>query len=418
MTMNDNDILNRGDLERMSQCGGDGFASLVSRAFDNLEASALAYNEADFVQEMRARFGMQGPNLDFSAAGTYRYYRPAKAGLPRSIMGDDALGDIQSALARLCELPHVALTGGGLLAALVELLLHMVERTSATLPRKRVLLAASLHPATRQALMTRLGFHGVDAQMIGFDLKSGAIDEKRLAEIEPGEYAALVIAWPNFFGRFDVIDALSQWAAPAHTPIVGLVNPQALAWLKSPALLFPDAFHVLLGECHTLGLSALRQSTCPAFVASGEAQIVESMNPSNCTPVAPDDIACVHAAIDASGQLQLRQGGLRGRRNLVELVERLCELDRVSLAFEGAFANEAVIRVDGIDLEKGQAMLNGHNIVAGHALGMHYPELVDCLLLHCNDRHQPGDIDRFVNRFAAMLRTLSTAPCPVKPKFT
>ena len=416
MMMNNDEMLIRVDLEELSKCGGESFTARVMQAFDHLHAPVAAFNEADFVQEMRTRFGMQSPILDFSAAGSFRYYASAKAVQAEDVPGD-AKHNIEAALARLCDLGHAALSGEGELSLLVEVLKHLGQRF-VDAPRRRVLLAASLHPATRQALAARLGFHAIDAPVMEFDVASGQISRTALDELNPHDYAAVVLGWPNGFGLFDDISALSGWAERADTPIVGLVNPHLLTWLKSPETRFPGALTALVGNSQSLGLAPLRRSNSPAFVASNDEQVVRSIARRTTSEPLAADMALLRVALDSRGLAQLRQGGLRGRNNLLELIDRLCQLDRVSLAFDAPFTNEAVIRVDGIDLEKGQAMLNGHNIVAGYALGEFYPELADCLLLHCNDRHQASDIERFVNRFGAMLRTLSTAPCPVKPKFT
>ena len=49
-----------------------------------------------------------------------------------------------------------------------------------------------------------------------------------------GEYAALVIQQPNFFGNLEDVDALTDWAHARGALVIAVVNPTSLALYKPP----------------------------------------------------------------------------------------------------------------------------------------------------------------------------------------
>ncbi len=410
------------DLMNLSECGGKPFSELVTNASKHLAADEPRLAEDEFVAAMKARLGEDSPYLDFLAAGAYHYYQPALVSeAMRCSTGADVQGaqaQVEAALCGLCGVQYAGLAGDDSVSLVTALVLERARDpvTQQGLPR-RVLIPASLSLPLRQLLAGRLGLHGIEAQIIGFDRQTGCVDDNQLDQLNPNDFAAMIVPWPNFFGLFEDVQRILRWARAADVALVAWITPQVLAWTHSPAQVFPGEFAALVGDCQSLGLPAHRQSGAPAFIASDDDTLLERMRKNFRQSPAARDLAGLQASLIACGA-SMRPAGLQGRQNLLDLTQRLCQIDRVSLAFERFFVNEAVLRVEGIDLQRGLAMLAGHNIVAGYRLGDDYPELSDCLLIHCNDRHRPRDLERFVNRFAAMVKTLSTAPCPVKPKFS
>ena len=55
-----------------------------------------------------------------------------------------------------------------------------------------------------------------------------------LARHEGEDVTALVIQQPNFFGRLEDVDALTDWAHARGMLVIGVVNPTSLALLKPP----------------------------------------------------------------------------------------------------------------------------------------------------------------------------------------
>ncbi len=412
----------RQDLLSLSEYGGQSFSDLVSGALEKLAVEQPPLAEAEFVASLKARLGPDQAYLDFLAAGIYHYYQPALVcEAMRCAHNHEASAvheQLETELSGLCGQRHVGLTGDDSVSLIIALL---SDREFDRSPRpgrpRRILIPASLSPPLRQSLVGRLGLAGIEAQIIGFDRVTGGIDEHQLNALDPNDFAAMIVPWPNFFGLFEDVPRVLGWAAAADIALVGWVNPQVLAWTHSPARAYARAFTAMVGHCQSLGLPSYRPACTPAFVASDDNALLDRVRANFRQPVAARDLAGLQASL-ITCHASLRLGGLQGRQNLVDLAQRLCQIDRVSLAFDRFFVNEAVVRVEGIDLERGLSMLAGHNIVAGYRLGDDYPELSDCLLIHCNDRHRPRDLDRFVNRFGAMVKTLSTAPCPVKPKFS
>ena len=121
--------------------------------------------------------------------------------------------------------------------------------------------------------------------------------------------------------------------------------------------------------------------------------------------------------MSVTGLSGLQHSAELSNSTLHKLVEKLTEIDGVEKKFISESLNECVIKIAGLDIEKGLKMLAGHNIVFGYILQNEYPGLTNCLLISCSDLHSNEDLEKLVSKVATMVKNLSTAGCPVKPKF-
>jgi glycine dehydrogenase subunit 1 len=409
------------DLDKLTKHAGVAFTRLIKGCSNAMAGKREVNAEVQFMQLMRGRLTADAPNLDFLGAGRTRYYSPAQIErAARRWVGDvdvHVTARVARAIAKLCGLPNVAIGANSSLEIMLALLPQRrtlgVEDSSTS---RRVLIASSLSPLLRHSLVARLKANAIDTLVVGFNPATGRIDEECLDGLDPHDFAAVIIGWPNFFGLFEDASCIAHWARDANTALLGWVTPHVLTWTKAPAQVLPGVFSALVGDIDLPGVS-IQGGGAFGFCASEDKKLADRVRQARNVPLKGPQLAAAQAAlVDCAPTIA--QGGLQGRQKLASLVNMLCENDRVELAFDDSFVSEAVIRVNGIDLQKGLHMLGGHYIVAGYPLAEDYPELADCLLVHCNDRHRDSDLERLRNRFAAMIKTLSTAPCPVKPKFT
>ncbi len=117
--------------------------------------------------------------------------------------------------------------------------------------RKKVLLAASLHPEYRETVATYCRYLELELVELPY-LENGRLDQAALAGAVDKNTAAVVAGYPNFFG---VIEELAPMAAMAHDAgallVTAVAEPVSLGMLKSPGELGAD---IVVGEGQSFGM--------------------------------------------------------------------------------------------------------------------------------------------------------------------
>ena len=87
-------------------------------------------------------------------------------------------------------------------------------------------------------------------------LHRGGRDARRLRSprYEGEDITALVIQQPNFFGRLEDVDALTDWAHAHNVLVIAVVNPTSLALLKPPGQWGARGADIAVGEGQPLGV--------------------------------------------------------------------------------------------------------------------------------------------------------------------
>src|SRR5690606_26720963 len=98
----------------------------------------------------------------------------------------------------------------------------------------RVLMPTSGHQLYRRPTRAIVTNQGVDIEEVPFCTERGTTLLESLAPYAGEDYAALVIAQPNFFGCLEDVDALTDWAHANNMLVIAVVNPTSLALLKPP----------------------------------------------------------------------------------------------------------------------------------------------------------------------------------------
>ncbi|MDQ2680019.1 MAG: aminomethyl-transferring glycine dehydrogenase subunit GcvPA [Candidatus Eremiobacteraeota bacterium] len=288
--------------------------------------------------------------------------------------------------------------------------------------RKKVLVPRTLNPNYRAVLKTYCD--GLDIQIDELAIAAdGATDYDGVnAQLASGDYAALAIGSPNFFGVIDTPNPDVQAALKAsNTVLIGVVaEALSLAALATPASWGAD---IVVGEAQSFGVAMAYGGPYVGFIAStnehmrripgrlvgrsidnggNEAYVLtlqareqhirrERATSNICTNQA-------HCALIATIYLELLgKSGLRdvAAANLQrsrELATKVSSIGGISLHYDGPFFNEFVVNVRQ-SAKTVLATLQARGILGGIDLGRFYPELADCILMTATELTSSADID-------------------------
>ncbi len=114
----------------------------------------------------------------------------------------------------------------------------------------RILVADSVHPHYRQASQNIVRNQGVTLSRLAVDA-SGVVDTSALPDETP---VAVVVQQPNFFGRLEAVDAITDWAHANQALVIAVVNPMTLGALKPPGEWGRDGADIVCGDGQPFGV--------------------------------------------------------------------------------------------------------------------------------------------------------------------
>lgn len=314
---------------------------------------------------------------------------------------------------------------------------------------RRVILPSSLHPRYRAVAEATVRNQGIELVSVAYDPASGVTDVAALNALADAQAAALVIPQPNFFGRLEPVDALTDWAHARGMLAIAVVNPLALALLKPPGdwgMATQDrGADICVGDGQPLGIPLSSGGPYFGFITARQ-ELVRQM---------PGRI--VGRTVDAGGKpgfaltLQAREqhirrakatsnicsnqgllvtaatihmalmgpGGLKNvalacHANTRSLLQKLIAIPGVEQVFPAPFFHEAVIRVHSPVPDVLRA-LRARGILGGYALGQAYPELADCILICATETKTDDDLASYAQQLERILsRRREAPPCAYK----
>ncbi len=110
----------------------------------------------------------------------------------------------------------------------------------------------TLHPHYRKVAIATAGNQGLRFEEVPYD--DGVTSLASLAKYDDEDITALVIQQPNFFGRLEDVDALTDWAHARGALVIASVNPTSLALLKPPGEWGTKGADIAVGEGQPLGV--------------------------------------------------------------------------------------------------------------------------------------------------------------------
>ena len=133
--------------------------------------------------------------------------------------------EFQTMMSRLMAMPVVNASVYDGATALAEAILMAIRANRKNKSRK-ILVAGDIHPSYIKVCETIVGEQDIELECLAFDEASGVV-----SSTESGEFNALVVSYPSFFGGLNDVHALADWAHSRGALVIGVVNPVAMALL-------------------------------------------------------------------------------------------------------------------------------------------------------------------------------------------
>jgi len=405
--------------------------------------------EQGIVRLMRERARADEAVLNFAGAGAYEHHIPAavwqivgrgefySAYTPYQAEASQGtlqlIYEYQTMITRLTgmDVSNASMYDGATAVAEAVLMAERSRRKGA----RRVLVPESLHPAYRKTMQAILGLQNIE--IVTLPCAEGVLQPGAVADAS-GEFSALVVPQPNFFGALEDVDALTDAAHERDALVIGVVNPMSLALLKAPGRWGSDAARgadIVCGEGQPLGVPlssggpyfgflACRQELVrnmpgrivgrtldldgkPGFALTLQAREQHIRRAKATSNICTNQGLLVTAAtiyMALLGPQGLAQVAQASAANLRGLAERMQGIAGVRPLFDGrAHFHEMafVLPKPATDVIE---TLATQGIVAGVALGDEYPGFGDPLLVCTTETKMPADLDRFVDALAGALR--------------
>jgi glycine dehydrogenase subunit 1 len=414
----------------------------------DLPALPEALNERQIARLMTERAATDPQWRCFLGAGAYEHHIPAAvweiAGRgefysaytpyqPEASQGTlQVLYEYQSMMVGLTGMAvsNASLYDGG--SALAEALL-MAVRANRKSKSKRILIPRTLHPHYRRVAHAIIHNQGLELVELPYDLTGGHTPEAALAPYAGQDFAALVIAQPNFFGVLEEVDVLTDWAHRQNALAVAVVNPTALAILNPPGAWGATGADIVCGDGQPLGapLSSggpyfgflcCRQELVrqmpgrlvgrtvdldgkPGFTLTLQAREQHIRRSKATSNICTNQGLMVTAAtlyLALLGPGGLEQVAAACHAHLRSLVESLMRIPGVSQIFNRPVFHETVLKLPRPAREILAGLLE-RGILGGFDLSDDYPELGHALLVCATETKDEGDLRRYAEALATAI---------------
>ena len=413
-----------------------------------LESVPEGISEMEIARLMRQRASQDEACLCFAGGGAYEHHIPAavweiatrgefySAYTPYQAEASQGtlqlLYEYQTMMASLTglDVSNASLYDGA--SALAEAVL-MAVRANRKSKSKRILVPRTVHPSYRKVAKTIVDGQDITLEELDYDQNSGVIDPASLPA-EPGDFAALVIPQPNYFGALEDVDVLTDWAHQHNALVIAVVNPTSLALLKAPGEWGTDGADIACGEGQPLG--APLSSGGPYFgfmccrqayvrqmpgriigrtvdldgkqgfaltLQAREQHIRRSKATSNiCTN---QGLLVTAATIYMSllGPAGLEKVAAASHANTTLLLEKLTSIEGITKVFDRPLFHEAVLKLEK-PIEEVISAMSAKGIVAGIKLEDEYPELENCLMVCATETKTEDDLDTYKESIELILK--------------
>lgn len=404
-------------------------------------------SELEVSQILSRRAALDGTPLCFAGAGAYEHHIPAavwqvatrgefySAYTPYQAEASQGtlqlIYEYQTMMTSLTgmEVSNASLYDGA--SGLAESVL-MAVRANRKSKSKRILMPTSVNPTYRKTANTIVKNQKVTFEEITFNSESGSIDITSLPK-EPGDFAALVISQPNYFGSLEDVDALTDWAHKHNALVIAVVNPMSLAILKSPGSWGESGADIVCGEGQPFGIPLASGGPYFGFMCSKQAlarqlpgrivgrtvdldgkegftltlqareqHIRRSKATSNICTNQGLMVTAATIYLSIMGFEGIKKTALASHQNTQTLMSKLKKIKGISLLFNSTNFHEFVIQCDKpaeVILDK----LANNNIAGGVSLKKDYPALGNALLVCVTETKTEEDLTLFCNQLQKAL---------------
>ena len=413
-----------------------------------------ALNEMEIGRLMSERARADGTALSFLGAGAYEHHIPAavwaittrgefySAYTPYQAEASQGtlqmIYEFQSMIAQLTgmEVANASMYDGASATAEAALMAVRANRKSKA---ARILVPTTLHPHYRRVAAATASNQGLKFEELPFGSDDGVTSAAALTKYDGQDITALVIQQPNFFGRLEDVDALTDWAHTRGILVIAVVNPTALALLKPPGEWGTRGADIAVGEGQPLGvplssggpyfgfmttrLEFVRQMpgrivgrTLDATGREGFTLTLQAREQHIRRAKATSNICTNQGLLMTAATIYLSLMGPQGLARTAatshartrELVSALTRVPGVRAAFTGPCFHEAVLQLDRPVAPVLKALAS-RGIFAGLDLAGWYPELGHALLVCATETKTSADIERYRSALGETLQSVRAA---------
>ena len=413
-----------------------------------------ALSEMEIGRIMSDRAARDGHVLNFIGAGAYEHHIPAAvwaivtrgeiytAYTPYQAEASQGtlqtIFEYQTMLASLTgmEVANASLYDGA--SALAEACLMSV-RANKKLHQSRILLPKAVHPQYRRCTQGICELQKITFETIDLDPLSGRTSWSAFSSAESAGLTAVVIQQPNFFGIYEDVDALTDWAHQHGALVIAVVNPTSLAVLRPPGDWGAKGADIVIGEGQPLGVPLSGGGPYFGFMTTrmehvrqmpgrivgktvdlegrpGYALTLQAREQHIRRGKATSNICTNQGLLMSAATIYLSIVGAEGLERVANasmaktqmLMDRLSAVPGIHFPLDGARFHEVVMSVP-VPPERLLEQLANRGIAGGYDLTHDYPELGYCLLVCATETKTGLDINRYVAAVTDVLNSLQAA---------
>jgi glycine dehydrogenase subunit 1 len=387
---------------------------------------------------MKELFQMAGKNADlktnvsFLGAGVYDHYMPVIVDhvISRSefytaytpYQPEISQGELQAIFefqTMICELTGMDVANSSMYdggTALAEAAMLSAGHTK----RKKILVSSAVHPESREVLKTYA--KGQYLEVVEVPVNNGVTDAAALKGLVNDDVAAVIVQYPNFFGRIEPLLELEEIIHQNKSMFVVSSNPLSLGILTPPGKFGAD---IVVGDAQPFGIpSAFGGPHCGYFAVTtklmrkvpgrlvgqtideqgrrGFVLTLQAREQHIRRDKATSNI-CSNQALNAlAASVAMTALGKKGVREMAAANLQKAHYTKTALkeagfevVYDGHSFNEFVVKLNKPVKESNQQLLQ-KGIIGGYDLGRDYPELANHMLLAVTEQRTKEEIDTLV----------------------
>jgi glycine dehydrogenase subunit 1 len=371
-------------------------------------------------------------NTSFLGAGVYDHYMPVIVDhvisrsefytaytpyQPEISQGElQAIFEFQSMICEITgmEVANSSMYDGG--TALAEAAMLSAGHTR----RKKVLISSAVHPEYRDVLKTYA--KGQNIEVIEVPVKDGITDVEALKSLATNEIAAVIVQYPNFFGRIEPLKEFEEVVHANKSMFVVSSNPLALGVLTPPGKFGAD---IVVGDAQPFGIpTAFGGPHCGFFAVSdkltrkvpgrligqttdengrrGFVLTLQAREQHIRREKATSNICSNQALVALAASVAMTALGKKGVREMAaanlqkaQYAKNAFKENGIEVVFDGHSFNEFVIKLNKPVKEVNKALM-AKGIIGGYDLGRNYSDLENHMLVAVTELRTKEEIDTLV----------------------
>ncbi|MEH7306865.1 aminomethyl-transferring glycine dehydrogenase subunit GcvPA [Neobacillus drentensis] len=371
-------------------------------------------------------------NVSFIGAGVYDHYMPVIVDhvISRSefytaytpYQPEISQGELQAIFefqTMICELTGMDVANSSMYdggTALAEAAMLSAGHTK----RKTIVVSSAVHPESRDVLKTYA--KGQYLNVIEVPVKDGVTDLDALKGLVNEDVAAVIVQYPNFFGRVEPLKELEEIIHANKSTFVVSSNPLSLGVLTPPGKFGAD---IVIGDAQPFGIpTAFGGPHCGYFAVTSK---LMRKVPGRLVGQTTDDQGrrgfvltlqareqhirrdkatsniCSNQALNAlAASVAMTALGKKGVREMAaanlqksHYAKNAFKNAGFEVVYDGHSFNEFVVKLNKPVKEINQQLLQ-KEIIGGYDLGRDYPELANHMLIAVTEQRSKEEIDTLV----------------------